>query len=100
MLNTIDKIPETFKKDIEKSIRILKEAGCKEIFLFGSLAEGDYRDNADIDLAVKGCPSEEYFSILGKLIMELDHSVDLINLDRDDNFSRYLEKEGNLLYVA
>jgi len=37
---------------------------------------------------------------LGKLLLELDHSVDLVNLDRQDAFARYLEKEGELLQIG
>jgi hypothetical protein len=30
------KIPPTYQPDLERAVRILKEAGCSEIFLFGS----------------------------------------------------------------
>ena len=62
--------------------------------MFGSLAEGNVREDSDIDLAVRGCPSGKYFHILGKLLIELNHSVDLVNLDREDSFLKHLEKEG------
>ena len=95
----LENIPAEYKEDIEKGIEILKQEGCKEVFLFGSLADGNIHPTTDIDLAVKGCPAEKYFHVLGKLLLALKHSVDLVNLDRKDDFSEYLEKEGLLVHV-
>ena len=91
--------PDKYKKDIIRAVQILKDSGCSEVYLFGSLSTGEYRKKSDIDLAVKGCPKGNYFSILGKLLFELKHSVDLINLDKGDTFSRYLETEGELVKI-
>lgn len=33
-------------------------------------------------------------------MLELMHPVDLINLDRQDDFSRFLEEEGELVLVS
>lgn len=35
-------LPEDYKKDINSAIEILKNAGCKEIYLFGSLTERNW----------------------------------------------------------
>jgi len=93
-------LPEIYQKDVSRAAEILKTAGCTEIFLFGSLATGKVRENSDIDLAIRGCPRGKFFQLLGKLLLELDHPVDLVNLDRQDAFSRYLEKEGGLLQIG
>ena len=93
-------IPEKFNEDLNRAIRILKNAGCKEIYLFGSLVTGETREMSDIDLAVRGCPPDKYFGVLGQLLLELEHSVDLINLDREDEFTQHLEKQGELVYVS
>src|SRR5665647_926251 len=82
------------------AIEILKNAGCKEIFIFGSLVTGTYREDSDIDIAIKGCLPENYFALLGKLLTTLSRPVDLINLDREDPFSQYLEKECDLYRVS
>jgi predicted nucleotidyltransferase len=79
---------------------MLKEAGCADVFVFGSVAGGRVDDDSDIDLAVRGCPKGEFFHLLGKLLLELDYPVDLVNLDRQDAFARYLEREGELLRVG
>ncbi len=93
-------VPEVYEKDISRAVAILKAAGCSQVFLFGSLASGKVREGSDIDLAVRGCPQGSFFHLLGRLLLELDHSVDLVSLDRPDPFARYLETQGGLLQVG
>jgi predicted nucleotidyltransferase len=93
-------IPEMYRLDICRAIEILKTGGCREVFLFGSLTTDQAKAESDIDLAVKGCPKGKFFSFLGQLLLELDHPVDLVNLDSQDAFAKYLEKEGNLLRIG
>ena len=92
-------IPDDYKRDIIRAREILKNGGCSDIFLFGSLITGEYRNKSDIDLAIRGCPKGKFFHLLGKLLFELKYSVDLINLDNKDAFSCYLEKEGELIQI-
>jgi len=99
MKNTVSEVPLGYREDIEKAVKILENVGCKEVYLFGSLAEGNAREGSDIDLAVRGCPSGVFFHALGKLMLELNHPIDLVDLDRDNDFARYLEKEGSLIHV-
>lgn len=100
MENVLTNIPRDFKDDIEKAVRILKDNGCTEVYLFGSIAEGKVNEHSDIDIAVRGCRPEKFFYLYGKLMLELMHPVDLINLDRQDDFSRFLEEEGELVLVS
>jgi len=100
MKNPVSEIPTAYREDVEKAVKILRNVGCKEVYLFGSLAEGNAREGSDIDLAVRGCPSGTFFHVLGKLLLELEHPIDLIELDVDNNFAQYLEEEGNLIYVS
>ncbi len=93
-------LPKSFQQDINRAVRILRCAGCTGIYLFGSLAEGNIREGTDIDLAVRGCPAGAFFHILGKLLLELDHPVDLVNLDKQLDLARYLEQEGGLRQVG
>ena len=99
LINEQTQIPELYRRDVDRAIEILKAAGCTEIFLFGSLATGKMSDNSDIDLAIRGCPQGEFFHLLGQLLLELDHPVDLINLDKQAAFARYLEQGGELLQI-
>lgn len=98
--NRIEQIPESHRKDIRRAVDILKAEGCKEIYLFGSLVQGDFSDTSDIDLAVKGLEKRSYFKILGKLMMALDHPVDLVNLEKKDRFSALLIEKRELVRVA
>jgi predicted nucleotidyltransferase len=93
-------LSEPYQSDVQRAVRILKEAGCTDVFLFGSAAAAEVSDQSDIDLAVRGCPGGQFFYLLGRLLLELDRPVDLVNLDRDDAFARYLEREGELHRVA
>ncbi len=99
-MNQQIEIPKIYQRDVRKAIEILKGAGCTDIFLFGSLATEKARDSSDIDLAIRGCPQGEFFHLLGRLLLELDHPVDLVSLDKQDAFARYLEEEEELLQVG
>ena len=93
-------LPKLYQSDVHRAVKILKDAGCTHVFLFGSLAAGKARDSSDIDLAIRGCPEGAFFRLLGRLLLELNCSVDLVNLDGQDAFARYLEREGELLQVG
>lgn len=99
-MNEKVQLPETYQKNIRRAVEILKVAGCTDIFLFGSLATGNIRGESDIDLAIRGCPKGKFFHLLGRLLLDLDYPVDLVNLDRQDAFAHYLEKEGGLLQIG
>ena len=93
-------LPKAFQEDIRRAVRILKAAGCSEIFLFGSMGTGMVTEASDIDIAIRGCPQGQFFHLLGRLLWELDHSVDLVDLDAHNAFAKYLEKEGVLLRIG
>jgi predicted nucleotidyltransferase len=99
MYYDIHQIPASHRHDVEKALEILREAGCREIYIFGSLVDGTVTSKSDIDLAVKGIPPEFYFKVLARLIMQLDHPVDLIDLEEDNRFSQMIRREGNLRRV-
>lgn len=99
-MNKNVQLPETYQKNLHEAVSILKEAGCTDIFLFGSLATENVHKHSDIDLAIRGCPRGKFFHLLGKLLLELDFPVDLVNLESQDAFARYLEQEGELLRIG
>jgi predicted nucleotidyltransferase len=93
-------LSEIYQKDVRRAVEILKDAGCTSVYLFCSLTSGKVREGSDIDLAIRGCPKGKFFKLLGRLLLEMDHPVDLVNLDRDDAFARYWEREGGLLQIG
>ena len=99
MKRTITEIPDAFQADVRRATEILKEAGCTEIFVFGSLAKGRAGKSSDLDLAVRGCPKAGFFHLWGKLFMSLEHSVDLVDLDSEDPFARYLEMHAEVIQI-
>ena len=93
-------IHTAFQPDLDRAVAILKDGGCSEVFLFGSLAEGRAHENSDIDLAVRGCPTGAFFRLLGELMFELRHAVDLVDLDAPDPFAQFLLQHGALKHVG
>ena len=92
----LDKIPESHRWDVKKAVDILKNEGCQEVYLFGSLVEGTATPNSDVDIAAKGIPTGSFFKVYAALIKHLDHPVDLISLEKDDRFGNMLQEEGYL----
>lgn len=89
------------KKDkIKRAVEILKQYGVKEIYILGSAISDDFTQNSDLDIAIRGLPDKLYFTVAGELMMQLNMSVDLIDLDEDTLFTRYLIDKGELLNVA
>jgi predicted nucleotidyltransferase len=100
MTRTLPDLPTLYHQNLTRAIEILQRAGCSDVFLFGSLAHGEIHAGTDIDIAIRGCPPGQYFTILGKLFYELEFPVDLINLDKPDAFAHFLEDQDELVQIA
>ena len=50
----MQEIPENYQNDIKQATNLLKNEGCKDIFLFGSLVTGRFHKNSDIDIGITG----------------------------------------------
>lgn len=92
--------PQVYEENLMRAVNILKEGGCTEIYLFGSLAIGKAHQKSDMDLAVRGCPPGNFFPLLGKLLVTLDYAVDLVDLDKNLAFAHFLEQEKELQRIA
>jgi len=83
------------KKDIHKGIEAaaaaLKEFGAQEVYVFGSAAGRTMHEDSDIDLAVSGLPPEVFFRATARASGALGRELDLIDLDEDTPFTRYLK---------
>lgn len=88
------------QRDLRRAANILRSAGCSEVYVFGSAATGSVDSRSDIDLAVRGCPTGQFFELLARLFMALDRPVDLVDLDQHGAFARHLESEGNLVRIG
>jgi predicted nucleotidyltransferase len=85
---------------IEKAVAALKAAGAREVYVFGSASKRKLSPNSDVDIAVSGLPAEVFFRAMGKASRALGRPVDLIDLDEDNPFTRYLKNKGELLRVG
>jgi predicted nucleotidyltransferase len=85
---------------VEKAVAALKAAGAREVYLFGSASRGKLRDNSDVDMAVSGLPPEVFFRAMAKAHDALDRPLDLVDLDEDNAFTRYLKNKGELFCVG
>lgn len=93
-------VPEALRHDVARGVDILKNGGCREVYIFGSIAENRVRAESDIDFAVRGCPVDRFFKLQGRLLMELAHSADLVDLDADPDLAAFLEREAVLIHVG
>lgn len=91
---------EELRKAIARAAAVLKGLGAREVYVFGSAATGTLRARSDVDLAVSGLPDGVFFRAMADAADALGRELDLINLDDDNPFTRYLREEGELQRVA
>ena len=101
MSEAVERLPEKYKKDIEKAVEILKSRGCTDAYLFGSLTHGDYHENSDIDLGIKGLPGRIYFKTWAEIDRVIDNQIDLVDFDgKTNDFAQFiLREESELIKV-
>lgn len=95
----VSELPAPMQRDLREATRILKEGGCSAVFLFGSVARGAMHTASDLDLAVRGCPPQQFFHLFGRLLTDLEHPVDLVDLDVPGPFVEFLETQGQLVQL-
>jgi len=91
---------EGVNQQILKAAEVLKAAGAREVYLFGSASSGELREDSDVDLAVSGLPPEVFFRAMGQATRELARPLDMVDLDEQTPFTEYLRKKGKLRRVA
>ena len=92
--------PEELTQRIHQAATALLESGAREVYVFGSAATGRATPASDVDLAVSGLPPELFFRAMSKAAIALGRPVDLVDLDVDSPFTRYLRSEGELQRVG
>lgn len=96
---TITGIPSPFKEDLESAISILRKYGVTEIYLYGSLADGTFNENSDIDIAVRGLKPESYLKAYSDLSFNVNKKIDLLNMDTQERFAGLLNSLKELIRV-
>jgi len=95
-----ESLPDTYKKDIQKAVEILKNEGCKKIYLFGSLVTGENHDNSDIDIGIEGLPPNKFFSVYGKLGIHMNNAIDLVDFDFSKDFFEIVKKHKEIIEIG
>lgn len=85
---------------IKRATAELKAAGAREVYVFGSAAKGIQDAASDLDLAVSGLPPSLYYRMGARVSDLIGRSVDLIDLDVDTPFTRYLREENELVRMG
>lgn len=93
-------LPADLRNAISVAAEILLHDGCKEVYLFGSIAKGTFTANSDVDLATVGLPKDKFFSSYGRILSQVRAKVDLVALDYDQDFGNRLKAAGTLTRVA
>ena len=99
-MTTRTAIPEEYHRDIDRAVEICRAEGCREIYVFGSAVTGRRGPRSDLDIGVRGCPPERFYRLLGRLMQDLRHPVDLVDLDLETRVAEFLEQEGQLVHVG
>jgi len=93
-------LPDELRSDVRTAAEILVAEGCREVYLFGSVAAGTFTAESDIDLATVGLPKERFFTAYGKVLAKVRRAVDIVALDYNQDFGRRLKETGTLTRVA
>lgn len=84
-----------------KAAKLLKtKFGAQEVILFGSLARrGSFTLYSDIDLAVRGVPSDRFYEAVGLIItFDMEFDIDLIEFETcPASLRQNIEKDGKPL---
>lgn len=99
-MKNLKELPNEYQEDIKKAIKILKENDVTEIFIFGSVVNGNFNENSDIDIAIKGIKQEEFYRVASILMFEIEKEIDLIDLDdENDKFAQMLIDKNILVRI-
>jgi predicted nucleotidyltransferase len=96
----VPNIPQKYRKDVEFVTNLLKNEGCKSIYLFGSLVTGQNRDDSDIDIGIKGFPKGRYFEICAKAYFAIDNDIDIVDFDNNEDFYSLLNRLGEVVEIG
>lgn len=87
-------ITERDKKTIQK---ISEKYSVKRVVLFGSSLDTN-KESRDIDIAVEGIASRDFFRYYGELLFALSKPIDVVELCGTSKFLDLIRREGVLLY--
>ena len=99
MMN-LKELPVEYQEDIKKALKILKQNGSTEIYIFGSIEKGNFNKNSDVDIAIRGVKQKNFYKVASILMFEIEKEIDLIDLDdENDKFARMLIDKNILVRI-
>jgi predicted nucleotidyltransferase len=96
----LNEIPEKYQDDIKRATDLLKNEGCEEVFLFGSMVTGKIHQNSDIDIGIMGLPPKKFFRVYAYLDKELSNKIDLVDFDLNNDFYVLLNSLGEVVKLG
>jgi predicted nucleotidyltransferase len=93
-------IPYKYRKDIESAANLLKNEGCRSIYLFGSLVTGKNHDKSDIDIGIKGLPEGKFLKLYGQFQFDFENKIDLVDFDTNTAFYSMLNSIGEVVQIG
>lgn len=101
-LNIPENIHLVFKNKIEEVSNVLVKNSVdlkmKELWLFGSIARGDYNATSDVDLLVLTSSEQEHKISLKVEFLELRNDIDYPNVDIIVRNVSSLQKENDYIF--
>jgi predicted nucleotidyltransferase len=95
----LSKIPENYQEDIKMAVNLLKNEGCKAVFLFGSMVTGKIHQDSDIDIGITGLAPKKFFRVYANLDKKLSKKVDLVDFDLHKDFYTLLNGLGEVVEI-
>jgi predicted nucleotidyltransferase len=96
----LNEIPEKYQEDIKKAAALLKNEGCKTVYLFGSMVTGKIHANSDIDIGIKGLPPENFFAVYSKIYGNFPTQIHLVDFDLNDKMYSVLNDLGEVVQIG
>ena len=93
-------IPQKYREDIENAKVLLKNEGCRDIYLFGSLVTGKIREDSDIDMGIKGIPEGKFLNLYSRLYFDFNTKIDLVDFDTNEDFYLMLNSLGEVIQIG
>ena len=93
-------VPVKYQKDIENTVKLLKNEGCESVYLFGSLVTGKINNDSDIDIGIKGLPKSKYFDVYSRIYFDMDNKIDLVDFDVNSDFYSMLNEIGEVVQIG
>jgi predicted nucleotidyltransferase len=93
-------IPEKYREDIKTAANLLKDEGCKTVYLFGSMVTGKIHERSDIDIGIMGLPPKKFFRVYSHLDSSISSRVDLVDFDENKEFYSLLDSVGEVVEIG